>query len=107
MQNTKDYFHFTQALWRRISESGLGLLYKKIPAINRWLQLFKQLAFLPLKYISYGYKNILQRPIINQLPDLNLKKNTKNKHQKKTIQLANKLIDYFIKYFESTWLNNI
>jgi hypothetical protein len=78
------FFHFCQALWRKIMKLGLFNQYtnREDTSVFRWLQLFKGLAFLPLEKFVEGLDYII--------------KNTPN---------CNKCTEFQI-YFISTWGND-
>jgi hypothetical protein len=51
-------FHFTQALMRQIKEKGCYCLNRDNETVNKWFQLFKSLAFLPLDKVNEGFEYI-------------------------------------------------
>ena len=57
-------FHFSQALLRQIKEKGCYLLYTNDETVNKWFQLFKSLAFIPLDKVNEGFEYIK-----NNIPD--------------------------------------
>ena len=75
------WFHFVQALWRKIQKLGLSAAYEDDPSVNSW---FKQFMALPL--ISKG--------IIRDALDF----------LKGTIPSTDSQYQRFIRYFEKEWM---
>ena len=76
------YFHFTQAIWRNITEKGLKKQYQNSTAIKKWLNQFKALALIPMNLVPQAWNFLL---------------NTK------PLEEFSKISD-FINYFYYTWI---
>ena len=58
------YFHFTQAIWKNISEKGLKVPYQTSMVIRKWLKQFRALALVPLNLVPVAWNHLLKiRPI--------------------------------------------
>jgi hypothetical protein len=54
------FFHFSQALMKNIQDKGLITSYRTNEYVNKSLNLFKGLAFLPLQMVQHGWYMIYQ-----------------------------------------------
>ena len=68
------YFHFTQAIWRRIQEIGLSVPYRHNKRLREVLQKVMALGYLPQQVMRMNFNNLTEerrtRRLINQYPAL-------------------------------------
>jgi hypothetical protein len=77
------YFHYCQALYKKINESGLSNQYRNDAALQTFIRSLMTLPFIPLRSVVDFYFTIF-RPVLNPNSQVKLNK--------------------FIVYFEKTWL---
>lgn len=76
------YFHYSQAIWKNISDKGLKKHYQESILIKKWLKQFKALAIVPETLVLVAWNHLIQiRP-----------------HEE-----YDKISD-FINYFYNTWI---
>ena len=46
------YFHFSQAIWRKVMKSGLYVAYMQDKSFNRFVRMVMALAFLPINRLE-------------------------------------------------------
>ena len=74
------YFHFTQAINRKINTMGLQTLYKQDAVMNQFIRKTAALAFIPADLVFFGWNMV------------------------KTMAPIRPEIHEFLNYFEDTWL---
>ena len=74
------FFHFAQAIWRKIQDRGLAVLYKKNDEIRKVVKCLVALALIPSEDVHLAFCKILER----LPPDTPLMP--------------------FLEYYETTWL---
>ena len=74
------YFHFTQAINRKINTMGLRTLYKQDAVMNQFIRKTAALAFIPADLVFFGWNKV------------------------KTMAPIRPEIHEFMNYFEDTWL---
>ena len=81
------YFHFSQALWKRVQRVGLAGAYRRNPLVRRFVQKTMALGFLPLNIVRPQWDNLRNSP------------NTQ------ALVAANAGLQRFIHYFTRNWMN--
>jgi hypothetical protein len=79
------HFHFAQAIWRKIQDGGLVVLYRLDAEVCRFVQSCVALAFVPAAEVTDQFEQLL-----SELTETN-----------------RVLVEGFVQYFRYTWLNGL
>lgn len=58
------YFHFCQAIYRKLNEVGLSKAYLSVPALKAFVRRLMALPFVPLEHVQQVYAEIV-RPVLH------------------------------------------
>ena len=75
-------FHWTQAVWRKVQEIGLGTAYKNDDAVHKYIKKLMALPFLPHEHI---------KPMFQALKDF----------------ATSSLLQSLVHYLQGTWIDSV
>ena len=84
------YFHFSQAIWRKVMMSGLYVAYMQDKQFNRFVRMVMALAFLPINRLE---------PALDRLREYSF--SLTSQHYEKVTQFQ----PIFLDYFQATWIS--